>query len=118
MADHTDSRTMQKVLDLRNRAVSEKTPQIFDFHCSLSISGRTDAPEVRCGLTDRHTDKPNYSSARCACTPRVNYATHRWPLFRVSYMQAMQESRLGINMNVFIINFITLVYYALRYFNG
>ena len=26
------------------------------------ISGRTDAPEVRCDLTDRHTHRPNYSN--------------------------------------------------------
>ena len=29
MADRTDSRTMQEVMDLRNGAVSEKTPQLF-----------------------------------------------------------------------------------------
>ena len=27
---------------------------------------------MRCDLTDRHTDRPNYSNPRCACAPRVN----------------------------------------------
>ena len=40
-----------------------------------SISGRTDIPEVRCGVTDRHTDKPNYNNPHCACAPRVNKRT-------------------------------------------
>ena len=52
-----------------------------------SISGWTDTPEVRCGLTDRrtdrqtgrHTDKPNYRNPRCACAPRVkNHTVHSW----------------------------------------
>ena len=37
-----------------------------------AFSGQTDAPEVRCDLTDRQTDRPNYSNPRCACAPRVN----------------------------------------------
>ena len=37
-----------------------------------AFSGRTDAPEVRCDLTDTQTDRPNYSNPRCACAPRVN----------------------------------------------
>ena len=38
-----------------------------------AFSGRTDAPEVRCDLTDRHTHThDNYSNPRCACAPRVN----------------------------------------------
>ena len=27
---------------------------------------------MRCDLTDRQTDRPNYSNPRCACAPRVN----------------------------------------------
>ena len=50
------------------------------------FSGRTDAPEVRCDLTDppthpptqththTHTHRPNYCNPRCAYTPRVNNA--------------------------------------------
>ena len=66
------------MLDLCNGAFSEKTPQIFrpslPVEYVTSISGRTDAPEVRCGL------KPNYRNPRCACAPRVNYA-HMWDWF-------------------------------------
>ena len=51
--------SMEGVLDLRNGAVSEKTPQIFDLRFSAEyvtvFSRRTDAPEVRCDLTDTHT---------------------------------------------------------------
>ena len=39
-------------LDLGYGAVSEKIPQIF----WLSFSGRTEAPDVRCDLTDTQTD--------------------------------------------------------------
>ena len=43
-----------------NGAVSEKTPQIFGPPLPAEyvtvFSGRTDAPEVRCDLTDRQTD--------------------------------------------------------------
>ena len=56
------------VLDLCNRAVSEKTPQIFlpplPIEYVTVFSGRIDTPEVRCDLTDRHTDRPNYSNPR------------------------------------------------------
>ena len=51
------------------------------IHCPnkyvTSISGRTDAPEVRCGLlTDRQTERrthrqPNYRNPCCACAPRL-----------------------------------------------
>ena len=34
--------------------------------------GRTNTREVRLRVTDRHTDKPNYSNPRCPCPPRVN----------------------------------------------
>ena len=68
------------VLDLCSEAVSEKTPQMFwpslPVEYVILISGQTDAPEVRCDLTDRQTDKqthkPNYSNPRRACAPRVN----------------------------------------------
>ena len=53
--------SMEGVLDLRNGAVSEKTPQILrpplPAEYVTVFSGRTDAPEVRCDLTDRHTDR-------------------------------------------------------------
>ena len=46
-------------LDLRNAWVLEKTPQIFRPSSPAKFVtvflGRTDAPEVRCDLTDTHT---------------------------------------------------------------
>ena len=52
---------MDGVLDLRNRGVSEKTPQKFrpplPAECVTVFSGRTDASGVRYDLTDRHTDR-------------------------------------------------------------
>ena len=60
---------MHEVLDLRNEAVSKKSPQFFlpllPVEYMTSNLGRTDAP-------DTQTDKPNYNDLRCACTPRVN----------------------------------------------
>ena len=65
--------TTQEVVYLCNEAVSEKSPQIFwpslPVEYMAEFSGRTDAPEVRCDLTDRHDD---YSNPRCTCAPRVN----------------------------------------------
>ena len=50
--------SMEGVLDLCNRGVSEKHPQIFGPQLPVEyvteFSGRTD---VRCDLTDRHTDR-------------------------------------------------------------
>ena len=50
---------MREVLDLCSGAVSEKTPQIFSpslpTEFMTAFSGQTDAPEVRCDLTDRQT---------------------------------------------------------------
>ena len=46
------------VLDLCNRAVSEKTPQFFNLRSAeyaTGFSGQIDAPEVRCDLTHTHT---------------------------------------------------------------
>ena len=53
------------MLDLCNGVVSEKTPQIF-WPLLLAeyvtvFSGRTDTPEVRCDLTDTHT-QTNHSN--------------------------------------------------------
>ena len=52
MADRTDSRTMEEVLDLCNGGVSEKTLQMFSLSLPAeyvtAFSGRTVAPEVRC----------------------------------------------------------------------
>ena len=65
-------------VDLRNKAVSEKILKIFwpslPVEYVILISGRTDAPEVRSGWTDRQIDKPNYRNPRCACAPKVNGA--------------------------------------------
>ena len=51
----------RRVLDLRNGAVSEKTPQIFwpplPAEYVTVFSGRTDALEVSFDLTDRHTHR-------------------------------------------------------------
>ena len=51
--------SMEGVLDLCNRAVSEKPPHIFGPTLPTEyvtvFSRQTDAPEVRCGLTDTHT---------------------------------------------------------------
>ena len=48
------------------RSVSEKTPQFFwpplPAEYVTVFSGRSDAPEVRCDLTDRQTHRPNYSN--------------------------------------------------------
>ena len=53
-------------MDLRNRVVLEKTPQIFrpplPAEYMTVFSGRTDAPEVRCDLTDRQTHTDDYSN--------------------------------------------------------
>ena len=58
------------VLDLCNGAISEKNPQIFGPPLPAEyvtvFSGRTDAAEVRCDLTDSI-----YRNPLCACTPRV-----------------------------------------------
>ena len=71
------------VLDLCNGVVSEKSLQIFwpllpAVYVTV-FSGGTDAPEVRCDLTDiqthtdRQTDRPTkYCTPRCASAPRVN----------------------------------------------
>ena len=52
---------MREVLDLRNGAVSAKSPQIFGpslpAEYVTAFSGRADAPEVRCDLTDKQTDR-------------------------------------------------------------
>ena len=66
-------------LDLRNTWVLEKTPQIFrpssPAEFVTAFSGRTDAPEVKCDLTDTHThrqtDRHDYRNPR-VCAPRVN----------------------------------------------
>ena len=51
---------MREVLELCNRAVSEKILQIFSpslpAEYVTAFSGGTDALEVRYDLTDRHTD--------------------------------------------------------------
>ena len=59
-----------------------KPHKIFISLPVTSISGWTDTPAVRCGLTDRHThkhtEKPNYSNSRCTCVPRkiLKITTH------------------------------------------
>ena len=61
------------VLDLCNRAVSEKNPQYFGpplpAEYKAVFSGQTDAPEVRCDLADRQTEP---TTVILACTLRVN----------------------------------------------
>ena len=65
--------TWEGALDLRNGAVSEKTPQFFDLRCPLNryvaAFSRTEDPEVRCDLTNRRRHGGN---PRCACAPSVN----------------------------------------------
>ena len=75
--------TMREVPDLCNGAVSEKTPQIFWLSLPVeyvtSISRWKDAPNVRCDLTDRHTDtdrQTNYSNPRCACAQRIKHGQY------------------------------------------
>ena len=61
--------SMEGVLDLRNGAVSEKTPQILrpplPAEYVTVFSGRTSAPEVRCELTDTHPDKATTVTLLC-----------------------------------------------------
>ena len=65
-------------LDLGKGAVSEKTPQNFKpsspTEFMTAFSERTDAPEVRCDLTDTHTHTDRHDDYRNprACAPRVN----------------------------------------------
>ena len=65
--------------------MSEKTLQIFSPLLPTvyvtAFLGRTDAPKVRCDLTDTHTHTHTHTADRhddyrnpcCACAPRVNY---------------------------------------------
>ena len=59
MANRMYGHPREGVLELCNGAVSEKTPQIFrpmlPAKYAAPFSGRTEAPEVRCRLTDRQT---------------------------------------------------------------
>ena len=59
MADIMYGYPREGALDLRNAWVLEKTPQIFQpsspAEFVTAVLGRTDAPEVRCDLTDTHT---------------------------------------------------------------
>ena len=61
------------------RSVFSKIPTIFwpslPAEYVIAFSRQTNAPEVRCWLTDTHTqtDRPtDYRNPRCACAPRVN----------------------------------------------
>ena len=64
-------------VDLGNGAVSDKTPQTFDrpslpAEFVAAFSRRTEAPEVRCDLTDTHRPRhDDYRNPRYACAPRV-----------------------------------------------
>ena len=55
--------TTQEAVHICNGAVSEKSPENFNFRPPLPaeyvtvFSGQTDAPEVRCDLTDRQTHR-------------------------------------------------------------
>ena len=59
MADRMYGQPREGALDLANRAVPEKTPQIFwpslPAEYMAAFSRRTEAPEVRCDLTNTHT---------------------------------------------------------------
>ena len=83
MADLMYGHPRKAALNLRNTLVLEKTPHIFwpssPAEFVTAFSGRTDAPEVRCDLTDTHTHThthtdrhDDYRNPR-ACAPRVNY---------------------------------------------
>ena len=69
------------VLDLCNRAVSEKTHTFLDLRCLLSTWQNFRTNRVSRGemwlnrQTDRHTDTTKYRNPCCACTPRVNIVT-------------------------------------------
>ena len=73
--------TTQEAVYLCNGTVLEKSPKIFrpplPAEYVTVFSGRTDAPEVRCDLTDRQTQTHNYRNPRCACAPRVKYGTYK-----------------------------------------
>ena len=78
-------------LDLGKEAVSEKTPQIFrpssPTEFVTAFSERTDAPEVRCDLTDTHTHTHRHDDYRNprACAPRVNDKLHMKILYNCIY---------------------------------
>ena len=73
---------MKEMLDHCNGAVSEKTSQIFSpslrakYMYVTAFSGRTDAPEVTCDLTERQTD-PTTVTIAAHCAARVNNSMHR-----------------------------------------
>ena len=72
MANRMYGQPREGALDLCKGAVSEKTPQILPLSSTefvTAFSEPTDAPEVRCDLTDTHTHD-NYRNPR-ACAPRV-----------------------------------------------
>ena len=81
-----------------NAVVSGKSPQIFSpsfpVEYVTAFSGRTDAPQVRCDLTDRQTDtQNNYSNPRCACAPRVNKADSNQRLVWADYENCLFACR-------------------------
>ena len=74
--------SMEGVLDLRNGAVSEKNPQIFDlcYRWVCDSIFRTNGCSRGKMWLNRHTPETKYHNPRCTCVPRVTCAA------RVNYM--------------------------------
>ena len=61
------------MLDLRNGSVSEFRPPLPADYVTV-FQDETDAPEVRCDLTDRHTHTDDYSNPPAPFGPFIMYA--------------------------------------------
>ena len=94
------------------RSVFKENPtNFFDIplpaEYATVFSGRTDAPEVRCDLTDRQTDRhthtTKYSNPRCACAPRVNDRNSRGGGVLVAVNDSIPSSLVYSPSNVEIV---------------
>ena len=66
-----------KSIDGCSKLIDRCSKSMFRFLKRMAHH-KTEAAEVRCDLTDRHTDTHgNYRNPRCSCAPRVKY-THSY----------------------------------------
>ena len=96
--------SMEGVLDLHNRAVSEKTPQIFrpplPAESVTVFSGPTDAPEVRCdnGQTDAYSNPPAHAPTSCSVlAPWSTGVTYIVNLEASTHILSLDLPRLQLN---------------------